>query len=33
MAQRVTQLDNTPWWLPDVSVSGAAGLLVERCES
>lgn len=24
-------LDNTPWWLPDVDTSGAAGLLVVRC--
>lgn len=26
-------LDNTPWWLPDVTVAGAgAGLLVQRCD-
>lgn len=24
-------LDNTPWWLPDVSTGGAAGLVVQRC--
>lgn len=27
------QLDNTPWWLPEVSTSGAAGLIVARCSA
>ena len=26
-------LDNTPWWVPDVTTSGAAGLLVARCSA
>jgi hypothetical protein len=25
-------LDNTPWWLPDVTVGGAAGMLLQRCD-
>jgi hypothetical protein len=25
-------LDNTPWWLPDVNVSGASGMTVKRCD-
>lgn len=25
-------LSNTPWWLPDVSVSGAKGMTVKRCD-
>src|SRR5258708_39978364 len=24
-------LDNTPWWLPDVSTGSAAGLVLTRC--
>lgn len=28
----VALLDNTPWWLPGVSIAGARGLLVQRCD-
>ena len=31
MARNPDVLDNTPWWLPEVSTGGAAGLLVQRC--
>lgn len=26
-------LDNTPWWLPDVSAGGASGVLLDRCSA
>ena len=25
-------LNNTPWWLPEVTVAGAAGMLLRRCD-
>lgn len=25
-------LDNTPWWLPEVTVGGARGMLLQRCD-
>lgn len=25
-------LDNTPWWLPDVTTGAASGMLLERCD-
>jgi hypothetical protein len=29
---RVSLLDNTPWWLPEVSTGGAAGMTIQRCD-
>lgn len=28
----VSFLSNTPWWLPDVTVGGAEGMLLQRCD-
>ena len=33
MATSPDLLDNTPWWVPGVSVGGASGLIVERCSA
>jgi hypothetical protein len=33
MPQTPDVLDNTPWWLPDVTMTGAAGLVVQRCSA
>lgn len=28
----ISLLNNTPWWLPGVTVGGAAGMLLQRCD-
>lgn len=32
MASLQSLLDNTPWWLPDVTTGGAPGMLLTRCD-